>query len=169
MAFSIENFLSPNLTNMLISFVIPFLIFFAMLLFVLKRTHVFGDGNFIYVLISLGLTVMIYAANPGGIFQFLASYLLQIGVMGSVIGMLIVIFLFVWAFVRGGVRIAERIGKSEEQKLHDLKKTEEKLMKQFYSEGLFGPNTAKRMQLQEELKRVKQQEDYYLARLKKLK
>ncbi|MEM7827572.1 MAG: hypothetical protein QXD72_02575, partial [Candidatus Aenigmatarchaeota archaeon] len=68
MAFPIENFLSPNLTNMLITFVIPFLIIFTVLLAALKRTRILGDNLFIYVIISLGLTTMIYAINPNNIF-----------------------------------------------------------------------------------------------------
>ena len=55
MAFPIENFLSPNLTNMLVTFVIPFLIFFTILLVVLRKTKIFGDGRFVYVLIALSL------------------------------------------------------------------------------------------------------------------
>lgn len=167
MAFPIENLLSPNLTNMLITFVIPFLIFFAILLFVFRRTGIFGQNIFIYVLISLGLTVMIYAVNPGGVFQFLASYLFQIGVMGSVIAMLMVIFLILWTFVRGGIKLAETL-KGTEQQLKDIRKEEEKLMKKFYSGGIFSPSTAERMQLQNQLDAIERRKKFLLAKVKRL-
>ncbi len=168
MAFPIENFLSFNMTNILITFVIPFLIFFTVLLVTLKRTKVFGSNNFVYILLAGGLTVMIYALKPAT-FQFLASYLFQIGVAGAIIslgGLTLIIF---FTIIKRGYTIAEKIGKSDAQKVEDLKKQEEKLMKKFYEGGLFGPNTAKRMQIQKELDQIKEQEKYYLAKLRRLK
>ncbi len=169
MAFPIENLLSPNLTNMLITFVIPFLIFFAILLFVLKRTKIFGEGSFIYVLISLGLTVMIYAINPGNVFQFLASYLFQIGVAGSIIAFVGVIILLFFGVIRWGAKTAESLGKTDPQKLQDLEKNERKLMEKYYSRGLLGgPNVAQRMKIQEEIDRLEKDKRFLLAKMRRM-
>ncbi len=155
MAFPIENLLSPNLTNMMITLVIPFLIIFTVLLFALKKTRVLGDSNSVYVIISLGLTVMIYAVNPGNVFQFLASYLFQIGVAGTIIALGgVVIFLFL-ALIRKSASIAESL-KSGEQKLTDLRKNEERLLKQIHGGAIFGPSTGTKM---EKLKQLKDTED----------
>lgn len=155
MAFPIENLLSPNLTNMLITLVIPFLIIFAVLLFALKKTRVLGDNSLVYVVISLGLTIMIYAINPGNVFQFLASYLFQIGVAGTIIALGgVVVFLFL-GLIRKSASIAESL-KSSEQKLTDLRKNEEKLLKQIHGGIIFGTSTGAKM---EKLKQLKDTED----------
>ncbi len=167
MAFPIENLLSPNLTNMLITLVIPFLLIFTVLLFVLKRTNVFGPSAFVYVFISLGMTVMIYAVNPGGVFQFLASYLFQIGVMGSIIAFVMILFVFLWTFVKGGIKVAESL-KGPQQQLKDLEKDEKKLMNKYYSHGLFGASTAEREQIAQKLTGIERQKKFLLAKLRRL-
>ena len=164
MAFPIENFLSPNLTNMLITLVIPFLIIFGLLLFALRRTRVLGNNPFIYVLISLGLTIMIYAIKPD-VFNFLASYLFQIGIAGSIIALGgVVIFLF-FGVIRWGAGTARKLG-GDEQKLKDMMKEEEKLMKRFHSGGLFGSSVAKRMEVQHQLDRLEKEKRYLLAKMR---
>ena len=166
MAFPIENFLSPNLTNLLVTLVIPFLIIFAVLLFALKRTKVFGDGNLVYVVLSLGLTIMIYAVNPGNVFQFLASYLFQIGVAGTIIALGGVIILLFFGLIRWGEKAAKSLG-GDQQKLKDLMKHEEKLMKKFHSGGLFGVSTSSRIEIQQELDRIEKDKRYLLAKMKR--
>ncbi len=169
MAFPIENLLSPNLTNMLITFVIPFLIIFTVLLFAIKKTKVLGDNPFVYVLVSLGLTVMIYAINPGGIFQFLASYLFQIGVAGTVISLGGITVLFFWALIGKGANIAKSL-QGNEQKLKSLTEERAKLLKKYYSGGVF-VSTGKKMDLLKQLKQkddeIKQLEDYLRVKYKR--
>lgn len=166
MVFPIENFLSPNLTNMLVTLVIPFLIIFTVLLFALKRTRVFGDSGLVYVVISLGLTIMIYAVNPGNVFQFLASYLFQIGVAGAIIALGGVIILLFFGLIRWGEKTAKMLG-GDQQKLKDLMKQEEKLMKKFHSGGLFGVSTSRRVELQQELDRLEKDKRYLLAKMRR--
>lgn len=154
MAIPIETFLPQQFTNYLVTLIIPFLIFFTILLFVLKRTKVFGSGNLVYVIISLGLTVMIYAIKPD-VFGFLASYLFQIGIAGSIIvlgGIFIMVF---FALIRKGESIAKSL-KSNEQRLQDLRKDEEKLLKQIHG-SVFPIGTGKRMQKLKELKDVEEE------------
>lgn len=165
MAFPIENLLSPNLTNMLITFVIPFLIIFALLSLVLSRTRILSKS--LSLLISFGLTVMIYALRPDT-FAFLASYLFQIGVIGSIVAMLMIFFVFLWFFVKGGIRIAKVMG-GDQQKLKDLAREEEKLLKQFHSGGIFGgPNMGKRAELAARLKDIENERKYLYLKNKRL-
>lgn len=165
MAFPIENLLSPNLTNILITLVIPFLIIFAVLLFALKKTRILGSSAGIYVLISLGLTIMIYALKPET-FQFLASYLFQIGVAGAIITLVGVVIMIFFPLLIKSESIAKSFA-SDEQKLKDLMKNEEKLMKKFHSGGLFGPSTGQRMHIQNQLDRIEKDKRFLLARLKR--
>ena len=164
MTFPIENFLSPNLTNMLITFVIPFLIIFAVLSLVLSRTRIFGKS--ISLLISFGLTIMIYAIKPAT-FAFLASYLFQIGVIGSIIAFVMILFVFLWFFVKGGIRIARVIG-GDQQKLKELEKMEQKLQKRYYSGGIFGSNVGQRLSISKELERIEKEKKFLLAKMKRL-
>ena len=165
MAFPIENFLSPNLTNMLITFIVPFLIIFAVLAVVLSRTRIFGKS--ISLLISFGLTVMIYALRPDT-FAFLASYLFQIGVMGSIIAFVMILFVFLWFFVRGGMRIARGIG-GDQQKLKELEKMEQKLQKKYYSGGIFGSNVGQRLTISKDLEQIEREKKFLLAKMKRLR
>lgn len=151
MTFPIEKFLSPNLTNMLVTLVIPFLIFFTILLVVLKRTRIFGDSNFVYVLISLGLTIMIYAVNPGNVFQFLASYLFQIGVAGTVIALGGIIFILFWNLIKHGVNIAAKAGTMN---LESVIKEEKKLQQNIMKER----NTDKRINMVKRLEELERRE-----------
>lgn len=167
MAFPIENLLSPNMTNLLITLVIPFLIIFAVLLFSLKKTRVLGGSNSIYVLIALGLTIMIYALKPET-FQFLASYLFQIGVAGAIIALVGVVIMIFFPLLRKGESIAKSL-KSDEQKLKDLEKEEEKLLKQFHSGGLFGsPDMSKRVEISKKLKTIEEERKYLYLKNKRL-
>ena len=165
MAFPIENFLSPNLTNMLITFVIPFLIIFAVLSLVLSRTRIFGKS--ISLLISFGLTIMIYAIKPAT-FAFLASYLFQIGVIGSIIAFVMFLFVFLWFFVKGGIRIARVIG-GDQQKLQELEKMEQKLQKKYYSGGIFGSNVGQRLTISKELEQIEKEKKFLLAKMRRLR
>ena len=169
MAFPIENFLSPNLTNMLITFVIPFLIIFTVLLFALKKTRVLGDNPFIYVLISLGLTIMIYAIKPN-VFNFLASYLFQIGVAGSIIALGGVIIFIFFGIVRRGYSIGEKL-KSDEQKMKALEKEEEKLLRKFHKEGVLGvggTTLGERRLMLDRLKEVEERKKFLLLKMRRL-
>jgi len=165
MAFPIENFLSPNLTNMLITFVIPFLIIFAVLSLVLSRTRIFGKS--ISLLISFGLTIMIYAIKPAT-FAFLASYLFQIGVIGSITAFVMILFVFLWFFVKGGIRIARVIG-GDQQKLQELEKMEQKLQKKYYSGGIFGSNVGQRLTISKELEQIEKEKKFLLAKMRRLR
>ena len=165
MAFPIENFLSPNLTNMLITFVIPFLIIFGALSLVLSRTRIFGKS--ISLLISFGLTIMIYAVKPAT-FAFLASYLFQIGVIGSIIAFVMILFVFLWFFVKGGIRIARVIG-GDQQKLQELEKMEQKLQKKYYSGGIFGSNVGQRLTISKELEQIEKEKKFLLAKMRRLR
>jgi len=165
MTFPIENFLSPNLTNMLITFVIPFLIIFAVLSLVLSRTRIFGKS--ISLLISFGLTIMIYAIKPAT-FAFLASYLFQIGVIGSIIAFVMFLFVFLWFFVKGGIRIARVIG-GDQQKLQELEKMEQKLQKKYYSGGIFGSNVGQRLTISKELEQIEKEKKFLLAKMRRLR
>ncbi len=156
MAFPIENFLSPNLTNQLITFVIPFLIIFGILLFALKRTHLLGYGNFIYILISLGITFMIYAINPNNVFQFLASYIFQAGVAGTVIALGGAIALIFIGIIRWGHETSKNLA-SPEQKLKALEKDETKLIKRYHSSGLTGPGLGERIKIKEQLDKLRKE------------
>ncbi|MEM5805819.1 MAG: hypothetical protein QW818_01510 [Candidatus Aenigmatarchaeota archaeon] len=151
MAFPIENFLSPNLTNMLITFVIPFLIIFTVLLAALKRTRILGDNIFIYVIISLGLTTMIYAINPNNIFGFLTSYLFQIGVIGSIIALIGIIAVFFFTIIRKGVETASKAGG---MKLESILKEERRLEQRIMKEG----DLNRRLQLLQQLEDLQRKE-----------
>lgn len=165
MAFPIENLLSPNLTNMLITFVIPFLIIFAVLSLVLSRTRILSKP--VSLLISFGLTVMIYALRPDT-FAFLASYLFQIGVIGSIIAFLMILFVFLWFFVRGGIRIARVMG-GDQQKLHELEKLEQKLQKKYYSGGVFGSGVGQRLSIAKQMEEIEREKKFLLAKMKRLR
>lgn len=170
MAFTIDQFLSPNLTNMLVTLVVPFLIIFGVLLFALKRTGVFGSGSSIYVIISLGITFMIYAVNPGNVFQFLSAYLFQIGVIWAILALILVLVLVSITFFRGAKNISGAF-KSDAQKFKDLEKEEEKLLKKYTSQGILGvggTNTGQRLQIQQKLEDLQRQKKYLLAKMKKL-
>ena len=160
----IEQFTSPNFTNYLFSLIIPFLIFFTLLLVVIKRTKIFGDGNFIYVLLSLGLTIMIYIVNPGNVFQFLVSYLFQIGVAGAVIALSGVIFILFWNLIKRGVRIADKLGKTDQQRLNDLAKEEGKLAQKFYKERDLGKRSAVANRIEE----IRKEQRMLLIKAKRL-
>ncbi len=165
MAFPIENLLSPNLTNMLVTFVIPFLIIFAVLSLVLSRTRIFGKS--ISLMISFGLTIMIYALRPDT-FAFLASYLFQIGVTGSIIAMVMIFFVFSWFFVKGSIRIARGIG-GDQQKLQELEKLEQKLQKKYYSGGIFKSSTGERLSISKHLEEIEREKKFLLAKMKRLR
>ncbi|MBI1978647.1 MAG: hypothetical protein HYS62_01135 [Candidatus Aenigmarchaeota archaeon] len=170
MAFPIENLLSPNLTNMLITLVIPFLIIFTVLLFALKKTGILGSNAFVYVLISLGLTIMIYAVQPS-VFQFLASYLFQIGIAGAVIALGGVIILFFIGIIKWGHNTAVKVGTNDEQKLKNLAKEEEKLLKQFHSGGVFGlggQSIGKRAEIAKRLKDIEDERKYIYLKNRRL-
>lgn len=164
----IEQFTSPNFTNLLVTFIIPFFIFFTILFWVLLKTKIFNRS--ISLIIALGLTIMIYVVNPGNVFQFLASYLFQIGVAGIIITLVGLIAIFFWNLIKGGTRIAGKIGKTEEQKLQDLMKEREKLLKRYYSGGIF-QSTGKRMELLKEMeekeKEIERLQHFLRARYKK--
>lgn len=163
MAFPIENLLSPNLTNMLITFVIPFLIIFAVLLFALRKTRILGNNNFIYLLISLGITIMIYALNPG-VFQFLTSYLYQIGVAGTILALTgIIIFIF-FGIIRWGHKTGGKLGKTDEERLKDLAKEEAKLAQKFYSER----NLGKRAMIANRIDDIRKEERMLMMKLKRI-
>ena len=170
MAFPIENFLTPNLTNMLVTLVIPFLIIFAVLLFALRKTGVLGSNNAIYVVISLGITFMIYVLNPGNVFQFLVSYLFQIGVAGAIIALMgVVIFIF-FGMIRWGSSAGEKL-KSDEQKFKNLEKEEEKLMKKFHKEGVLGvggTSLQERRVVLERLKDLQEKKKYLALKMRRL-
>lgn len=166
MAFTIENFISADLAEILVTAVIPFLIIFAVLLFALKKTRVLGDKNSIYVLLSAGFTIMIYAVRPET-FAFLASYLVQLGVAGAVISLLGVFIFIVFALLRRGEKIAGMF-KSEEDKLKSLEKEEIKLRTRYQARGLFGANIAEREQISEKLRKVDEQKRFLLAKMRRL-
>lgn len=149
---------SEEFTRLLITFVVPFVIFFAILLWVIKRTKIFGDSNFIYVLLAGGLTVMIYAYNPGNVFQFLSYYLFQIGVTGSIIALLAGTILVFFPIMRGISRMVE----SPAQKVSRVEKERAKLLKKFYRTW----STQKRIALAEEVKHKERELDYLRARFK---
>jgi len=165
MAFPIENFLSPNMTNMLVTLVIPFLIFFTILFVVLSRTKLFNRG--VSFVIAIGLTIMIYALRPDT-FAFLASYLFQIGVIGSITAFLMIFFVFLWFFVKGGIRIAKVIG-GDQQKLQELEKLEQKLQKKYYSGGVFGSSVGQRLSISKELEGIEKEKKFLLAKMKRLR
>lgn len=165
MAFPIENFLSPNLTNMLITLVIPFLIIFGLLLFALRRTRVLGDNRFIYVLISLGLTIMIYAIKPN-VFQFLASYLFQLGVAGSIIAIGGAALLILLGIIKWGYKTSKALG-GDEQRIKDVREEMGKISKKFASRGFLGvggSDVGQREQIIRRLKDLEQEERMLLAR-----
>ena len=157
MAFPIENFFTPNITNILITFVIPFLLFFTILFVVIKKTKIFGNSNIVYLIISLGLTIMIYAVNPGHVFQFLASYLLQISVAGIVISLVGIIAVFFFALIRTGVKLASTAG---QMKLESVLKEERDLEKKIRKEH----NVDKRIQMIEHLEELERKKRAFMYR-----
>lgn len=168
MAFPIQNLLSENMSNMLITLVIPFLIIFGVLLFALKKTKILGDSNFIYILISLGLTVMIYAVRPD-VFNFLAFYLVQIGVAGAIIALGGVTIMIFFSLIRGGKNIADKL-KGDEQHLKDLRKEREKLMEKYNSRGFFGIGGAgvgKREEILRRMEQFEREERLLMAKMRK--
>lgn len=170
MAFPLENLLTPNITNILISLVIPFLLIFTVLLFTISRTKVFGSGKFVYILIALGLTVLIYGVNPGGVFQLLSSYLLQLGIMGSAFALVMIFFIFFWAIIKTGTKIASSM-QNDTQKLRELEKQELKLQKKYYSTGAFGiggTSAQERMSISKQLESLEREKRFLLAKMKRL-
>lgn len=162
MAVPIENFLSPNVVNVLVTLVIPFLLIFAVLLFALKNTRIFGEKSGIYVLLSLGFTLMLYAVNPGNVFGLLVYYLLQAGIAGVVISLVGVTLIIFWALVRRGVGVAAVIGKSYTEKLRDLERREAWLRQRLYREGDF----KKRLELDRELDRLQDEMRFVALKMK---
>lgn len=158
MAFEIVNPFAGDLTRILITFVVPFFIFFTVLLLGLKMSHVFGRNNFVYIVLALGLTIMLYSGKPET-FQFLAAYLFQIGVAGSIIALGGVIVIIFFAIIRKGYSIAESM-KGDEQKIKNLRKEEAKLMQKFSSQGILGigrRSPADKVELANQLKTIENQ------------
>lgn len=163
----LETLLTPEMTRLLVTLIIPFMIFFTVLLFAFRKTHIFGNNSIAYVTIALGLTAMIYAVNPGNVFQFLVSYLFKIGVAGSVIALLGVVAVVFAAILKTGFKFAGNF-KTEEEKLKDLKKQEEKLLQKYNSRGIFGgSNVEQRMQIEREIESIDKQRRFIMAKLRK--
>lgn len=162
----LENLLSGDLSNALITFIVPFFIFFTVLLIGFKMTGLFRGNNWVSVILALGFTIMLYAGKPET-FQFLATYLLKIGVAGSSIALGGAIILILITLVKGGFRIAETF-RSPEEKLKNLRKEREKLYKQYQSGGIFGISTEKRAEILKQLEQKDREERMLLAKTKRL-
>lgn len=167
MALELVNPFAGDLSSILITFIVPFFIFFTVLLIGLKMSGVFGSHNSIYVILALGLTIMIYGGKPET-FQFLASYLVQMGITGSIValgGIFIIIF---FALIRRGYRVAQSIGLNDEQKLKELDKEEKRLLDKYKSSGFFGvggSSSGERTSIRDKLKEIEFQRN--LIRSKK--
>ncbi len=166
MAFAIENFVSQELTQILVTAVIPFLIIFAVLLFALRQTRVLGSNNLIYIILSAGFTIMIYAVRPET-FAFLASYLVQLSVAGAIIALLGVFIVIVFSLLRRGQNITDMF-KSEADKLKALEKEEIKLRNRYQSRGFMSPNIAEREEIAGKLEKIEHEKKFLLAKLRRL-
>lgn len=149
---------SEEFTRLLFTFVIPFVIFFTILLWVIKRTKMFGDNNIVYIILAAGLTVLIYVFNPGNVFQFLVGYLFQIGVTSSIIALLAATILVFFPIMRGISKMVE----SPTQKIKRLEKERAKLLNKYYRSW----NPQNRMALAEQIKHKEREEDYWRAKAK---
>ncbi|MBI2542838.1 MAG: hypothetical protein HYW24_01505 [Candidatus Aenigmarchaeota archaeon] len=151
MAIPIETFLSPQMVQYLVTLIIPFVLLFSVLFVGLRMTRIFGDNNPIYLILSLGFVIMIYAVQPDT-FAFLAGYLFQIGVMNSILVLLGFIALVFWFLIRKSVSWAASL-KGDEQKLEDLRKLESKLLLKLYNER----NMEKKIQVESKLTEVQRE------------
>ena len=165
----IETFLTPYVVNILVTYVLPFLIFFSVLLLGLKISRIFGDNNIAYIILSLAFSTLVYVVNPNSVVQFISSYLIKIGIAGLVISFTGVIVFIFWALISRSVHLAATVARTDEQKLKDLEKLEKKFLDDYYGRGfrLFGPSTAKRIQISEKLKQIETEKKYLLAKLKR--
>ncbi len=163
----LENFLTPEMSRLLTTNVLPFLIFFGVLAFAFRKTGIFGHNNLMYVFFSLALTAILKFVNPGGVFETLAGQLVKFGVAGAVISLLGVGALIFYTVIKTGVKFAENF-KTDEQKLKDLDKSEKKLLDRYNSHGLFGsPSVGERNQIDKMIEELTKQRRYLMAKMKR--
>ncbi len=151
---------SESFTSLLVTLVIPFVLIFTILTIGFRMTRIFGSGNFIYILLGLGITILIYVYNPGNVFTFLVGYLTNIGISVSIIILLGAVVILSWRVIGW----LFNIGKSSEHKIKDLNKNAERLLKEFYRTRDVG----KRMALSEQLKKTEEEIKFLYIKEKKV-
>lgn len=91
----ITQLTSQEFTNLLMTLVVPFVFFFAVIFWVLKLTKVFGSNNLLYVIIAASITLSLYVFNPSNIFGVFAQTLVKIGIAQVIIGTAFIVLFFV--------------------------------------------------------------------------